>query len=79
MVYDRVFSLSFSQRTLDMLELYAAPRIQDAGLLAIAVFQQGGPLFWTQEVPDFLNATSDGKWRARDIQYHDPPFPLNPL
>jgi hypothetical protein len=52
---------------LDMFE----QQIQDAGLLATAVFQQdAAPPYWAREVRDFLNTTFGDNWCGRGVQYH---------
>jgi hypothetical protein len=64
-VYDRVFGpFFFTENTvrpgpyLDMLELYAVPQIQDAGLFATAVSNRMEPTsFWHESCALFLNQT----------------------
>lgn len=84
--HNRVFSSFFSSEDTvclgpysDMLEMYAAPQIQDSGLLTSAVFQHhGAPPQWIQEVYNVLNATSVDNWSGcrASIPCPPPPIPL---
>jgi len=50
---------------LEMLEVYTMAKIQNAGLLTTAVFQEDVVSHWLQGVCDLWNAGFNGNWCAQ--------------